>query len=186
MRIDNPDVLPYYIMEKVLPVLVHFAPLEAGDDSHIATFWPDAIYFDLWHHVAQYDVTRQTTLKLIVVEGSDDRILGLVRMGSGVSARAASVGLNTQSVLETAPRLQFRIRQREYKGVGKVLVARLIAESVLRDRGGALIVTPRPQAIPFYLHLGFQPMNRDPKLFFLREETGVQLLQSVLLGSKDV
>jgi hypothetical protein len=67
----------------------------------------------------------------------------------------------------------------------KVMVARLIAESVLRNRGGELIVTPRPQAIPFYLHLGFQPMNRDPKLFFLREETGVQLLQSVLLGSRD-
>ena len=119
------------------------------------------------------------------MDGQDDFIFGLLRMGVSLSARTVHGKLNTGSVLETAPHLRYHIRERRYQGVGKVLVARLIAESILRGYGGALIVSPRPQAIPFYLHLGFQPFSRDARRFYNRKETGSQLLQSVLLRSED-
>ena len=184
MRIDNADELPYYVMEGARPVQVRFVPLEAGDETAINDMWPGAIYFELWRHVALYNSARETTLKLVTTDGSDSQLLGLLKLGDGTPARSMAGKLNTQSVLETAPSLRYPAARR-YKGVGKILVARLIAESILQHFGGAHIVTPRPQTYPFYLHLGFQPVHRVPKLFFLRKEVGTQLLKSVLLESEE-
>lgn len=181
MRIDNPDNLPYFVMSDGQPLRIRFTPLEAEDARRIAEFWEGAVYFPLWQEVASHEANRQTTLKLIAANGSDDRILGLLRMGSRTSMYAASRGLNTFSVLEAAPRLQHRQSDRRIQGGGKVLVARLIAESVLCGSEGGLTVTPRRQIIPFYQHLGFQRQDRNPNLFSIPRDAGIQLLKSVLM-----
>ena len=181
MQIDNPDELPYYVLEGQRPVQVRFKPLEAEDEVYITDWWRSSIYFAVWQQVAQYEVAQPTSLKLIVADEQEKQILGLLRMG-GPSMQVSYGKLNTQSMLETAPRFRYRVQGRDYKGIGKVLVARLIAESVVHGKGGALIVTPRPQTYPFYRHLGFQPSSRDPNRFFVREGAGMQLLQSVLKG----
>ncbi len=47
-------------------------------------------------------------------------VLGLLRMGEDISVHATFGKLNTQSILETAPRLRYRVQEREYQGIGKV------------------------------------------------------------------
>ncbi len=185
MRIDNPDELPYYVLEGERPVRVRFAPLEAGDENYINAQWHLSIFFDVWQRLAQYEIAQPTSLKLVAVEKQDDSILGLLRMGDSASIQVTYGKLNTQSLLETAPHLRYQSREREYHGVGKALIARLIAESILRGQGGSLVVSPRPQVIPFYRHLGFQPLRRNPKQFFIRAEAGLLLLQSTLMGDEE-
>lgn len=185
MQIDNPDELPYYVLEGERPVRVWFTLLEAGDEDYINEWWKASIYFAVWQQVALHEVAQPTSLKLVVADEQETQILGLLRMGGGTSMQVTNGKRNTQSLLETAPRLRYASRQREYRGVGKVLVARLIAESIVRGKGGALIVTPRPQTYSFYRHLGFKPSSRDVNRFFVREGAGMQLLQSVLIGSQD-
>lgn len=180
MRIDDPDNLPYFVLSGGQPLRVRFTPLEAEDAHRIAETWSGAIYFSVWEEVASDPATRQTTLKLIAADSSDDRILGLLRMASHVSMRFYSGGLKPLSVLETAPSFQHRRQDRRVTGAGKVLVARLIAESVLRGGEGKLIESLRPQSIPFYLHLGFQRDRRNPRLYVISREDGIDLLRSVL------
>ena len=185
MQIDNPDELPYYVLEGERPVQVRFTPLESGDETYINDWGPTSVFFAMWQQAAQYDIARRTTLKLVAVEEQDNRILGLLRMGDDIQVRAIYGKLNTQSILETAPRLRYRVQEREYQGIGKVLVARLIAESVYKGHSGALIITPRPHVVGFYRHLGFRPLSRDPKRYFVQEKLGLQLLQSVLTGREN-
>lgn len=182
MRIDNPDQLPYYIIESGHAVQVRFAPLSVEDKAHLKEMWSGSVYAAVWQHLVEYEVTRRSTLKLVSRDDRDERIFGLLCIGTDVAVRALPGGVHMPSVLETAPQLRYQHEeaQREISGTGRVLVARLIAESVQRGHGGALIVSPRPQAIRFYRHLGFEPLNRDPKLFFIREEAAQQLLQDAV------
>lgn len=182
MRIDNADTLPYFVMRAEQRVPVRFTMLEPEDERRIIDTWRGAVYFDLWQYDASQADAYQTTRKLIVADGSNDSILGLLRMGDSSSVLADPVKLNTQAVLETAPRSKYQRRAREFSGAGKVLIARLIAESILRGRNGGLVVTPRPQAIPFYQHLGFRQTRRNSRQFGIQAQYGMNLLESVLLG----
>ncbi len=180
MQIDNPDELPYYVLEGQRPVRVRFTPLEAEDEAYINDWWYASVYFAMWQHLAQYELSRQATLKLVAAEGQDTSILGLLRMASDTSVQVMYGKLNTKSVLETAPRFRYPVQSRDYRGIGKVLVARLIAESIRHGQEGALVVSPRKIVVPFYLHLGFRRSSRNPNRFFIQQESGRQLLQSVL------
>ncbi|GEM_PF-2113517 len=185
MRIDNPDTLPYFVMEAGQRVQVRFTTLEPDDEQHIAASWTGAVYFDLWLYDAHQAIMHQITRKLIAADGNTENILGLLRMGNAVSVRLTYRKLNTQSVLETAPHLHYRRAERAYHGIGKVLVARLIAESIVQGHGGALVVSPHTRAIPFYRHLGFHPYRRDQRRFSIEAVAGTRLLQSVLLGREE-
>jgi len=172
-------------MEAGQRVPVQFKTLETEDEQRITDSWEGSVYFDLWQYDARQADMHQTTRKLMMADGIDGSILGLLRMGSNISPLADAVKLNTQSVLETAPRSQYQRTGREFSGVGKVLIARLIAESILRGRNGALLVTPRPQSIPFYQHLGFRQVRRNSRKFGIRAEQGNVLLTSVLLWRQE-
>ncbi len=185
MQIDNPDELPYYVREGVQLVRVRFMPLEAGDEAYINAQWRNSVFFAVWQRLAQHEIAQPTSLKLVADAEQEKPILGLLRIGGGASMQVTYGKLNTQSVLETVPRFRYQSKEREYRGVGKVLVARLIVESILQGQGGNLVVSPRPQIIPFYRHLGFQQSRRNPRYFFIRAEAGMLLLQSVLVRSED-
>ena len=111
-------------------------PLEAGDETAINDVWRNSIYFAVWQQITQHEVGQRTSLKLVVAENQDKQILGLLRMGDNIAIRALSGKLNTQSVLETARCLRHLSKAREYQGIGKVLVPRLIAESIWQGQGG--------------------------------------------------
>ena len=131
---------------------VCFEPLTAEDSYALnGDDWKGARFSDVWKEWA----THNLLLKLVLCDGNDDTILGIVRLGS---ARRISGGATIlrDSLLETAPALQFRAGGRQYRGIGRVLVARLVVESKAQGAEGRVLVVPVHGSSAFYHTLGFR------------------------------
>ena len=75
-----------------------------------------------------------------------------------------------RSLLETAPALRFRSGSvSPLRGVGRVLLARLVVESYNQSAGGGLYIVARPAANGFYDALGLLASPKSPGIYRLRE-----------------
>ena len=168
----DPNTLPYFITEahtgRVVPV--RFEWITPADQAELRNEdWQQAVFRDVWPEL----INDATTLKLVCVSGEDARIQGMILVG-----RVTRYGTwLKKNLLEAAPFNQHGRQVQIYRGVGRVLVARLIAESVLQGGQGRVLVKPRKRAKAFYRVLGFKE-QQDFRLGIMEAET---LLQSTLL-----
>lgn len=133
-------------------VEVCFEPLTANDLVEFERDdWQGARFSDVWRELAQYEIAEKLTL----CAGTDKPLLGIVQVGT-VRMGEGRVTPLRDSLLEVAPVHQFITGRRSYKGIGRVLVARLIEASREKGAEGRLLVRPVPSSVPFYRKLGFQ------------------------------
>ena len=144
----------YYITDtrRNVKVSVCFAPLTADDRTLlVGEDWQGARFQDVWIESAEHGVG----LKLTLCAEKDGPILGLVRLGTAPQLNGDKGPLRS-SLLEAAPVHQYGTTQRAYKGIGRVLVERLVEESKAQGADGSVLVRPSQDSIPFYRGLGFQ------------------------------
>ncbi len=153
--------LPYFALgASGEPICVHFEPLVESDrEALLSEPWASAVFAEVWPEFIGYS----WALKLVY----NQEILGLLRLG----AKPAGVNFLRENLLETRPESGLR-------GVGRVLVARLVAESYNRGATGQVRVQSHRNAVGFYRHLGFKP-NRTPFGYDLLRENAQALFGSV-------
>ena len=97
-------------------------------------------------------------MKLVCREGQDTTIQGIVHIGKIVFFG----GPLRKSLLEAAPCNRKETESQRYRGVGRILVARLVVESFQQGGQGRVIVVPRKEIIPFYskLRFTFSPFSK--------------------------
>ena len=141
----------YFITEASTnaPILVQFAPLTLADEAELrGADWQQAIFRDVWPNLTQ----DSNTFKLVRVGGENACIQGLLRVGRLIRTG----GLLKKSLLETASFNRRGQDKRLYSGVGRVLVVRLVVESVLQGGQGRVAVSARRGTEAFYRGLGFR------------------------------
>jgi hypothetical protein len=159
----DPNVLPYFVTDSAgSRVMVAFAPLTAADKSELSgTDWLGSVFREAWMDFCGVP----PTLKLIEREERAP-ILGLLRPGNVPEGGY----LLERSLLETAPALRFRSGSvSPLRGVGRVLLARLVVESYNQSAGGGLYIVVRPAANGFYDALGLLASPKSPGIYRLRE-----------------
>ena len=165
------NTLPYSIIEAQTNrlVTIHFETLTPQDVSELRNEdWTNAVFRDVWPQLTLVE----NTFKMVRTNAPDTRIQGVVRVGSVLWAG----GLLEGSLLEAAPFNLHGYSAQTYRGVGRALVARLVAESILQGGQGRVGVLPRRGSEAFYYKLGF----RQSKVFRLGTTEAQALLQSTL------
>ena len=128
---------------------VYFAPLRAEDEAELrGPNWSRAVYREFWPAC----MDSENTLKLVCADVPAGEILGIVRIGTMMQAKRYL----RECVLEAAPSNWRGTAGRKYAGVGRVSVARLVAESYSLGGAGKLLVEARPGSEKFYAGLGFR------------------------------
>ena len=152
-------------------VNVCFEPLTENDAAVLkGEDWQTARFREVWKAFAEHAVAQ----KLTWCDGEEKPLLGLVHIGT-VRKRDTEVRALCDSLLEAAPVYCFGAEGRRYRGIGRVLVARLVIASKELGAEGRLLVRPAPLSLPFYQTLGFREA-RIPDYFRLgRREAGVLL-----------
>ena len=172
----NPNTLPYFITEPQTSrrVPARFEPLTSGDAVELNNEdWTQATFAPTW---LQF-VHKEDVYKLVRVDEQDRRIQGLIHVGVVPPGRTYLA----KNLLEAAPFNQRHKNMREYQGIGRVLVARLVAESVIQGWQGRVRVRPRSGTVEFYTSLGFYPLEPLKRDYVLDEEPAEVLLRSVCL-----
>lgn len=141
-------------------------PILKGED------WQGARFGETWKALAEHDVAQKLTLQ----EGEEKPLLGMVYIGT-VRKYNGHNSVLRDNLLEVAPVYRYGEEGRSYRGIGRVLVARLIAASMELGAEGRLLVRPVPSSIPFYRKLGFQEA-RIPHYFQLGIQEARDLLKS--------
>lgn len=176
----DPNTLPCFITSgqtgRIVPV--HFESLTAADESELGTkAWREALFAQSWIDLTK----REMGFKLVCSKGRVKRILGVVSPG-----RVEWIGGSLRrSLLETMPHNQYGRLQRRYRGIGCVLVARLVAESYRQLGLGKVIVAPSPGKESFYLTLGFKDLPGTGKML-LDEREAANLLLTVCIGDQGI
>jgi hypothetical protein len=172
----DPNQLPYFVTRTRggEQVRVRFERLTETDlQLPSGDAWVGAVFHSFWMSAA---VTALGALKLTAVSERGDPTLGLLLPGT-IKRSGAPL---QDSLLETAPRYRYRHGVREYRGVGRVLVARLVVESLLDGGQGAVRVRSRPEVQGFYACLGFRHLPGTRHVMVLEAARGAQLLAEVL------
>jgi len=158
----DPDQLPYFVTDSAgIHVPVRFEPLTSSDISELSgDDWAGAIFLEVWREYAAND--KPETLKLVTAEGNLV-ILGLLNIGKVMDGVRAI----KHNLLETAPVYRYRIHSSapSYRGVGTVLLARLIVESYNLGVGGAVRVRSHPKAEGFYSRIGFTVVHAGRRIY---------------------
>lgn len=189
----NPDTLPYFITETQSgnPIPVRFEQLTEEDRAELqGEVWAGAVFAAVWPQFIGDEQTR----KLVCVSPLEARIQGLVRIGKVASGS----GVLTKSLLATAlfnrQEMQWQktglpiplvTRQQQYRGVGRVLVARLVVESYRQGGTGKVRVHARPGVELFYRKIGFRNVPHLSHDFVLDEADAETLLQGSLLSEAE-
>lgn len=167
-------------MRSNVKVNVCFETLTASDKEILrGEDWQAARFSAVWKELAE----REVALKLTLCDGDEKPVLGLVQIGTVQRINLGEIMLR-DSLLETAPVHRHGTAQRHYKGVGRVLIARLVVESKVQGAEGRLLVRPVPSSIPFYPKLGFQEA-RIPSYFRLAVREAEALLQACTFLSSE-
>jgi len=135
-----------------------------GDD------WKGARFGEVWKQWAEHELA----LKLVRCDGGDKSVLGLVKIGVTRQIVGGAISLR-DNLLETVPIYRYDKQHRQYRGIGRVLIARLVAASRAQGAGGRLFISPVPTSLPFYRALGFVP-TRNPRYWRLKTLEAEQLL----------
>ena len=135
----DPNTLPYFIKEQPTGdrVAIHFAALTPQDTAELRNEdWTNAVFRDVWPQLAG----AGNTFKMVRTSAQDTRIQGVVHVGNVLWAG----GLLEGSLLESAPFNLYGYAAQAYHGVGRALVARLVAESIVQGGQGRVGVRLRP------------------------------------------
>ena len=82
---------------------------------------------------------------------------------------------------QAAPANRARTVPRRYRGVGRVLIARLVAQSWVEGGRGKILVSPRPGTEPFYVGLGFRFVRPMRSALVLNEMGAATLMKAALM-----
>ena len=160
-------------------VSTSFAPLEAADATEIGGVDWQGVYAAVWQRILEEESLRRCTLKLVCDGEEDRRIQGLLYLGE-----RGSPLWSLECLLEAAPWNRYGLpsERRQYQGVGKVLVARVVAEHLALGYRDPLLIDVAPRAVRFYERLGWvQPrQSARPNRYMLEIAKAEALLQSVL------
>jgi len=174
----SPDSYLYYIQEAVTAdrVPTRFLPLMVSDINEIMSNAWRGIFTDVWERILQEETLRVTARKLICDESDDQRIQGLLFLGTGQDAY-----WTLDCLLETAPFNRYDRSARSFRGVGSALMARLVAEHTQRGFRLPLLLETSPRAMPFYKHLGciVPPASAKPNRLILPQEAAKRLFAQV-------
>jgi hypothetical protein len=169
----DPNDLPYFVSDRLgSRIEVCFQMLDESERERLrGPEWKGAVFHEVWPKL----IGDKKTLKLVRKEDPSNRIEGMIRLGDVLGP-----GRHLRhSLLESAPPNRAGLAQRELFGVGRVLVARLIIESVLAGGTGRVLVHPRPGTEPFYRHLGFYKRPGSVWTMVINPATATQILLSV-------
>jgi Acetyltransferase (GNAT) domain len=167
--------LPYYICRGNEKIGVHFDLLETADSEEImGDRWKDAVYRKAW--IAFLGLTpHESILKLRLNVTDTSNIEGVVKLGQIPEGGGA---LRT-SLLESTPTNRWSTQKSPvFSGVGRVLVARLIAESYNKGGHGVVTVEPHPAAVGFYQKLGFRAHLKSLKYYTIDATQAAEVFQS--------
>ena len=160
-------------------VEVYFETLTVDDsDALNGDDWQGARFDAVWKEWAEHHLA----LKLLRCDGSHNAILGLVKIGV-IERKGGKSDVLRDSLLESAPVHQFRSEDRRYRGIGRVLVARLITASKMQEAKGRVLVRPAEGTLPFYKRLGFVT-SVDKKYYRLNIAQAEALLVSCLIPAR--
>ena len=159
-------------------IAVCFEPLTA-DDTHALNGddWRGARFGAVWKEWAAHNLA----LKLVRCDSSDPSLFGIVKLGTAAQITVGATILR-DSLIETAPAHQFGTAGRRYRGIGRILIARLVMESKAQGANGRVLVLPVEGSTPFYLALGFQ-VSRIKYRLRLEEREAETLLKTCLSAS---
>ena len=122
-------------------LLPHDIEILDGDD------WIGSRFGEVW----KMRTGRPGTLKLVSCSEVKTQILGILSHGIVQIRRD---GLRN-SLIEVCPAHKFGSEARRYSGLGSVLVARLVIESMEQGGEGRLLIRPVVSSKGFYKRLGF-------------------------------
>lgn len=150
---EQPENNIYFVTDAAeQQVKVCFETLTANDSATLeGDDWQGARFGDVWKEWAEHEVA----LKLTLCSGEVKPILGVLKPGTAAEIYGGAIILR-DSWLETAPVYRHDTEGRRYRGIGRILVARLIVESKKQGAGGHVLVSPTKDSIPFYRRLGFE------------------------------
>jgi hypothetical protein len=132
--------------------------------------WTPSVFGDWWMDTATNDLRRQHLLKLVRSGSPPSEVIeGLLYMEDGPE-------WPKNSILEAANSHRFGAIDRELIGVGRVLIARIVAESVGRGLQGGFFVEIASDATAFYETIGARVAGH--RAFFSRPVAAL-LYQSV-------
>ena len=176
MLTADPDTLPYFVTDAQsgIAVPVAFQKVTEADAVELrSSEWQKATYADFWPEC----VRVERTLKLLAAGEENGTIQGMVRVGK---VEAGSIFLSN-SLLESAPQNNYDAPTRRYRGVGRVLVARLVVESYLAEQQGRVLISLGASTNKqFYPALGFVKQPHKDRIYRIFEIAAKELLQSAL------
>jgi Acetyltransferase (GNAT) domain len=154
---------------------VCFTLFSATDEAEImGERWKNAIYRKAW--IAFLGLTPHNNLLKLHLDVTDtSNIEGLVKIGEIPEGGGA---LRT-SLLESVPLNRWSTQNPQgFSGVGRVLVARLIAESYKTGGNGVVTVEPNTKAIGFYERLGFRAHIKNKRYYTIDATQAEEVFQS--------
>ena len=170
--------LPYVVEDRAgNPITVQFLPFLSGDQSIVAgSAWNGSAFQSSWVGLAG----APRILKLVDPTALSSAIMGLLTLGD-VTPGSTAIRNN---MLETAPAYQYSNRTQSgvvtgIKGIGRVLVARLVAESYNQGGDGSVLVRPRPASVRFYVKIGFVAVGNVPGRYLLKSQQATHLFERV-------
>ncbi len=175
-RLEQDEKQVYFLRDLLAgkDVAVCFEPLTADDTNALnGPDWQRARFGAVWKVWAEHELA----LKLTLCEGEGELVLGLVKLGT--VQRINGAGSLCDSLLEAAPIHRSGAIGRRYRGIGSVLVARLVVESKAQGAEGRLRVRPAQGSIPFYERLGFLSVSGTP-YYVLEAKQAEELLTACM------
>ena len=169
-------LFPYRVRRTATGELVaaQFAPTTAQDAQELrGPGWAVSRFREVWPVFAG----QPHTLKFVFQQETDQRIQGIISLGR---VPPGEQGLQA-SLLESAPWNQSRRPDREYAGVGRQLVLRLILECLRQGGDASILVRPSPGSEGFYRGLGFiELLPGDTSRMLLGRLRAFRLLREAL------
>lgn len=152
----DPNTLPYRLTHVATGEVLEarFEPTTPQDAEELrGEAWAYSKFRDVWPDC----VGEPQTLKLVLPHRGDDRIQGIMRLG-----RVPRGGYRLRgSLLESAPWNQTGTPGREYVGVGRQLVLRLILECLRQGGHGSILISASPGSESLYTRLGFRQLTPE-------------------------
>ncbi len=177
----SPDSYIYFIQdvytERRIPC--RFLQLEPEDLDEIMSDAWHGIFTPVWERIVQEEALIKHARKLICLEEASS-IQGLLFLGTEIHER-----WTLDCLLESAPQNQYNSPKRTFTGIGKALVARLIAEHIDRGFHKPLLLETSPRALQFYTHLGAltPPRSQKPNRLLLPLDAASRVLAQVIDGT---
>jgi CheY-like chemotaxis protein/N-acetylglutamate synthase-like GNAT family acetyltransferase len=161
----------YYILDvvKSKEELGKFNTISTGDISDdFLSNWKFNSVFSHWFEVD----SANNVLKFYVESDTAKKPQGIIFTASGLP------NFPTEVLFETSPNNSHRNPQRPLKGIGKAFVAWIIQQNYIQYRQHAFSIEVG-QASDFFQKLGFKPLPKSKKVYFISKQECLRILDEV-------